>query len=375
MAAMKKTILHVCLSRGCGGLELYPVRVAKVLQERGWQVYCLCLENSPVATKMTELSVKTFQVQSKGDALKKIFRIKKWLKQHNIQRVHCHKSGDILVTACLSLMMPIQVVFTEHMGISGPKKDLFHRLTYRHVKKVLSISQETYRRNIKALPVSPERIEKLWIGVETPVKIEDKAIIRDRFKLNHNDIIIALPGRITRAKGHLNLLVAFKFLTMTKKNIHLLFIGGVDEYRGADPEVVSTLQHYIAEHNLQEKVTFTNYTDDVFSIINAVDIVCIPSKNEAFGLTVVESMAARKAVVAANTGGIPEVLADAGILVDPENPQMIAISLEKLVDDAAFRDKLAEQAGQRFLKEFRMDAHVDKLEQIYYYTCVPGTKQ
>ena len=159
---------------------------------------------------------------------------------------------------------------------------------------------------------------------------------------------------------------------MTKKNVHLLFIGGIDEYHGADLEVVSTLQHYIAEHNLQEKVTFTNYTNDVFSIINAADIICIPSKNEAFGLTVIESMAANKAIVASNSGGIPEVLADAGVLVDPENPQMIAISLEKLVDDPDFRDKLADQAGRRFQQEFRMDIHADKLEHIYKIL-VPGT--
>ena len=61
----------MCLSRGCGGLELYPVRVAKAFQKKGWQVYSLCLEGSPVAKMMADLSVETFQVHSKSDALKK----------------------------------------------------------------------------------------------------------------------------------------------------------------------------------------------------------------------------------------------------------------------------------------------------------------
>ena len=79
------------------------------------------------------------------------------------------------------------------------------------LKKYYQLVRKRNRRNVKALPVKHERIEKLWIGVEAPTHVENKDTIRNRFKLNSNDTIIALPGRITQAKGHLNLLIAFKF--------------------------------------------------------------------------------------------------------------------------------------------------------------------
>lgn len=50
-------------------------------------------------------------------------------------------------------------------------------------------------------------------------------------------------------------------------------------------------------------------------MLSLMDIVCIPSYNEAFGLTVIKAMAAGNAIIGANTGAIPEVLGDAGLFI------------------------------------------------------------
>src|SRR5207247_4853583 len=60
-----------------------------------------------------------------------------------------------------------------------------------------------------------------------------------------------------------------------------------------------------------------------------------PSFEEGFGLPVLEAMTLGVPVIAANRGALPEVLGDAGLVVDPEQPAQLASALERMIDDGA----------------------------------------
>lgn len=173
MVSKQPSILHICLSLGAGGLEAYPAKVGKEFLSLGYKVYGLCLSDSWVEGAMKESGFETFSVDSKKSLLlSKIPSLLKWLKENNVEIIHCHRSGDILVAAILDSIKSFKVYFTEHMGAKRPKKSLFHRWAYSHVDQVLSISNETYQRNLKALPVVPEKIAKLWLGTYIPNQVE-----------------------------------------------------------------------------------------------------------------------------------------------------------------------------------------------------------
>ncbi|MGL5661667.1 MAG: glycosyltransferase, partial [Aeromonas sp.] len=92
-----------------------------------------------------------------------------------------------------------------------------------------------------------------------------------------------------------------------------------------------------------------------------MDVVAIPSHNEAFGLTVIEAMAAGKAIVGANTGAIPEVLAGVGLTADPHQATELAAQLRKLLRDSQLRTELGQQARRRAEQVFSMNHHLDAL--------------
>ena len=78
-------------------------------------------------------------------------------------------------------------------------------------------------------------------------------------------------------------------------------------------------------------------------------------------------MAARKAVVATNVGGIPETLRDGdnGLLVPPRDEQALARALARLLGDAALRDRLAERARATIEQQYSTEVVCGQLSAIY----------
>lgn len=367
----KQNILHICLSHGWGGLEMYPLRIGKEFLNKGHNVYGLCLANSRVAEGMQEAGINTFEVENKKHLLFQLIKLNRWLKENSIDVIHCHKSGDVVIAALLDTFSSRKTIFTEHMGVTRPKKDLYHRWVYSHVDQVISISDETYNRNIKALPVPLNKIQRLWLGTEMYTPIESKEeikTIKEDLSIPINAEVVGVTGRIARGKGQGELLSAFISLEQQYPNLHLLIVGGLTVEQGSENEFVTQLQTTVKEHNLEHRVHFSGFRSDTKRMYAAMDIVCLPCHHEAFGLTVIEAMAAKKAIVGANTGALPEILEDTAQLCNPLAPNEIADSIEHYINNPQVRHQTAEKAYTRATNEFSMQAHINKLSSIYSMT-------
>jgi len=366
----KPAILHICLSQGWGGLEMYPIRTGKAFLERGYKVYGLCTAGTQVADGMRDAGLETFEVSSKGQLLvSQLLKLNKWLNQRNVEIVHCHKSGDILISALLGVLTRRKTFFTEHMGVTRPKTDIYHKWAYSHVDQIFSISNETYKRNLKALPISENKITRLWLGTDIPEQpiddLNEISSIKLELKIPENSTIIGNLGRVCSGKGQMELLEAFHLLQADYPNIRLLLVGGLDVSEGSDNEFVAKLKARIKELGLTQRVHLAGFREDTVRMLAAMDIVCLPNHNEAFGLTAIEAMAARKAIVGANTGAFPEILEHVGLLSNPLDPREISSQIEKYLQSPELVEGNAKLAFKRAQTEFSMASHISKLEQFY----------
>jgi glycosyltransferase involved in cell wall biosynthesis len=97
------------------------------------------------------------------------------------------------------------------------------------------------------------------------------------------------------------------------------------------------------------------------------DIFCHPSSQETFGFVYLEAMKLGKPIVAARAGAAPEVVADAGILVEPENPAAFADGLRQLIESPQQRKQLGEigrQRAQRYTHANMIDGYEATIERI-----------
>jgi glycosyltransferase involved in cell wall biosynthesis len=89
-----------------------------------------------------------------------------------------------------------------------------------------------------------------------------------------------------------------------------------------------------------------------------------PSFEEGFGLPVLEAMTLGVPVIAANRGALPEVLGDAGAVVDPERPEQLASAIERMIDDEAFAAACAAKGALR-ARQFRWDLTARRIYEAY----------
>jgi glycosyltransferase involved in cell wall biosynthesis len=109
----------------------------------------------------------------------------------------------------------------------------------------------------------------------------------------------------------------------------------------------------LARPPLAGKATHLGYVNDAEreALYKGASLLVLPSFNEGFGLPVLEAMTVGVPVVASARGALPEVLGDAGLLVDPDDPEALAAAMERMVTDTALA-RLSIARGLRRKRQF-----------------------
>ncbi|KGE78669.1 glycosyl transferase family 1 [Halomonas salina] len=372
--ALRPKVMQLCLSNGWGGLEMYPARIIPELARQGWEAHGLALEGSRVAASLEAAGVTPLTVPSRGQALWRVGRILAYLKAHGIEVIHCHKSSDLRLGALLATLRPgLRLFFTDHMGVTRPKRDFYHRWAYGRVTRLFSISEATRARNLAAFPLPAERIRRLYLGIDPAPYVErladdERDTLRGELGVPEGAVAIGLPGRITPGKGQRVWVEALASLAENRPDSawHGVMIGGLTAEEGSNAAFVEALRERVEALGLGARLTFAGFRADLPRCLQALDVVCTPSRNEAFGLTVIEAMAAGRPVVGASSGAIPELVSpDTGRLADPESPEAWAAALAELVDDGALRERLGAAGRARVLEDFTLAGHVEALVAEY----------
>lgn len=106
---------------------------------------------------------------------------------------------------------------------------------------------------------------------------------------------------------------------------------------------------------------------DIWKLMAAVDIVAVPSRwPDPLPRTVMEAMAAGRPVVGYRTGGVPEMIVDGetGLLVEPDDVDGLARTIERLAGDPDLRRRFGAAAAERARGDFSLQAHLDRMEGI-----------
>jgi len=156
----------------------------------------------------------------------------------------------------------------------------------------------------------------------------DAGRVKERFGFHPLDPLILFFGRVAYQKGPDLLLEAVPSIIREFFNTRFIFAGSGDMI-----EHLKGRAHYLG---VGDKVCVIGYVDNKtkLDLLKAVDIVCIPSRNEPFGIVTLEAWASGKPVVAADVGGPSEIIDNfrTGVKVNL-TPESIAWGLKYLLGD------------------------------------------
>jgi glycosyltransferase involved in cell wall biosynthesis len=227
---------------------------------------------------------------------------------------------------------------------------------------MIAVSEFIRQILVRQFQVSPQRVKTIHNGVDPArfagVLPEEASQFRHRHGARPEEVVVSLVGRISRAKGHYDLVNALEQLP--KRLNYRCFVVGEGKQR-------KPLEKLVRVHGLGDKVTFCGYQANIPVVMAASDIVLLPSHREPFGLTIVEAMLSRRTVLASNLGGIPEIVTDNedGVLFESRNAADLAKSIERLVSDRELRLRLAEQGYKTAVDRFLLSKMIDETEKYY----------
>jgi glycosyltransferase involved in cell wall biosynthesis len=262
----------------------------------------------------------------------------------------------------------VPIILSKRVGSYVSKKDVFHRLTYAHVSRVLAISEVIHRNVLDTTPMTPDRVLTLHDAIDTdlfsPHRV-DRYQVRREFGFPDDMTIVGFVGRFSPGKGHEEFLEAAKSLARKYTNTHFLVVGEASHGEQRYEQKIRTLAISLG---LERVLTFAGYRKDIPEVMAAFDIFAFPSHAESFGVVLIEAMAMERPVVSTNCDGVLDIVVDrvTGFYVHPRNPEELATAIAQLIDNPSLREQMG-HAGRRRVEElFDQRKQMNRVEELYY---------
>jgi glycosyltransferase involved in cell wall biosynthesis len=357
-------VLELCLSTGVGGLELYAVRTAIQLKVRNIECVAVTGRDTMTAERMRQNDVLTFEFDKSNRYLPWFSsgRLARLIDEQQVDVIHMHWAKDLTlaVLAKLKARRSVKLVYTRQMMITRPKRDIYHRALYRHVDLFLTITEQLRELAQQYLPMPNNAIRTLYYGVEVPPALseQERLALRQSLHVPNNSFAIGMVGRIEEGKGQHLLMQAVHELVQQGNAVHATVIGPAMNAR-----YEAKLKEQVKERGLNNAIHFYGSHPNPVEIMSAFDVVVLATKQETFGLVLIEAMRNGVAVIGTRAGGVPEIIDEGitGLMFAPENSQELTEKLSALVNDKSLCKKLAQAGKEKADRLFDQGQHYQQL--------------
>jgi glycosyltransferase involved in cell wall biosynthesis len=358
-------ILQICSASEFGGGEVHVADLVRALASRGHAVYMVVRPNSPLRTPLAGVIASWHELPLKNSLDVYSSRaIADLIEKHGINIVHAHVGRDFLVAALACRRAAnCKLVLTRHHYLPL-KKNPVYRWLLGSAAAFIAVSETVRESLIERLALDPERVHVIpnWIDTSRFQPIErEKA--RAMFQIKAN-LAVACIGQITPEKGQEEFIRAAGQVCRTRSDIEFLIAGE----ENSESQSFTRRLHQVAETmGIQDRVRFMGFVEYIPQLLSAVDVVVVPSWDEGFSLVTIEAMAARRAVLASNAGGIAGIVQENvnGLLFPPQDANAMAEKMKWLLADAPLRERLAGHGQRDVYERFSRDKVIDQIEALY----------
>ncbi len=297
----------------------------------------------------------------------------KLLKRLHCDIVHCHNVHTSPLIACRLAGVPIRVWSKLSMSPFYEKGILptgIHRLSPSiHVSgmlacRILALSRAV-RDELVQQGVPMRKIRIVPVSVDTQLYANTSPDgIREKLGLTGRHTVVTSVGHAVPVKGWDTLIHSFARVVQTMPYARLLLVGSMTS--GEEVSFGAFLKSLVAELDLGDKVFFLGQRRDIPQILRASDVFAFPSRSEGMASALAEALATGLPCVAAQVGGIPDVIIHGhnGLLFKREDAGALADQLIMLMRDEAMRQRL-KQGTVPSARRFDIDHVTQQVLDIY----------
>jgi len=302
--------------------------------------------------------------------LRSLHSIRHTLRELGPALVHTHtsKAGFIGRLAAHQAGVPV-VIHTMHEPPHNAVRNPLLRQAYIHLERraaawadsITTVSHANQAEIERTSLVPPGKLRLIPLGIELEKyrAVKSPREVRQLLGISERTPLLGTVGRLEIAKGQCYLLEAMPLILEQVPTAMLVMVGEGRQRKD--------LETRIRKLGISGQVLMTGFRDDLYDILNAIDLFVLPSLWEGLGMVLLEAMAFKKPVVASRVGGVTDVVDNGvnGLLVPPRDPAALAGAVIELLKEPARRVLMGEQGRNKVQTRFRREHFHREMLALY----------
>lgn len=369
MSSKKIRILQTIRQGQIGGGESHLLSLVENLDRNRFEPVVLSFTDGPMVDRLKQMGVQTEVIfTEKPFDISKWKKVKQFIQQNDISLVHAHgtRANSNVFWATRKLKLPL--VYTIH-GWS------FHDDQQPLIRKIRVMGEQllTNRSDVNiSVSASNQQTGKKYFPKFNSVVInngiDQKKFdpsrsfknIRQELNIAEDATLLLFVARFIHQKQPLKLIEAFAKAQQQNPKLKLLMVGDGDQK--------ATALQMVKDLNIENKVIFQPFRQDVPDVLKAADIFILPSLWEGLPIGLLEAMAMGKAIIGTQVDGTSEVIRDNenGVLISTDGLEgNLAKAIVGLAADSELRRRLGEAARNTVSASFSAGNMTREIEGIY----------
>jgi glycosyltransferase involved in cell wall biosynthesis len=356
----RRPVLHLQKVAGISGSEAHLLSLLPRLRDRGWDVRMLMLhENEPgawdfaAALRARGVPLDAIPLRADVDPIA-FLRLVAYLVRLRPEILHTHLVHADAYGLLAGTAARVPVRFSTKHGFNEFREAPYFGVADRafaslaHVHIAISRGLARYLEDVEGF--DGESFEIVHYGIDP-----------NGAPSPYDDVVPRLlcVGRLIPIKGHIVLLRAFAEARRTLPDLRLDIAG-----RGP---LEPALRALARELDIADAITFLGHVSPVQTAIERAAVVVVPSMGEGFGMVALEAMERARPVIAAEIGGLGELVRDGetGLLVPAGEAEPLRDAIVRLAGDLPLAQRLGEAGRRRALSRFLQTTCTERTELLY----------
>ena len=366
-------ILFLIRSLEAGGAEKQLCDLVKCLDKRKYDIYVVTFYDGGKFRHelegIHEIHLTSLGKKKRWDLLPLFWRFFVLVKKIHPQILHGYLDMSNLLCLLVGKLSGVKVVWSMHSSYVDFSKYywtdswLFKILVWlSKIPDLIIINSYAGKKYFIKSGYTPKNIVVINNGFDTRKFRPDQKAgerLRTHWKISNEQILIGLVGRLDPIKDHPTFIKACAIVAKKNSLARFVCIGGGDEtYKGE-------LLKQVEEYGLSKKFTWSGHMDDMATVYNSLDVLCLSSYGEGFPNVVGEAMACGIPVVVTNVGDAAEIVGDTGKVVAVGDYKQLA---KELIHFAAMPKadlkNLGIKSRERIKQKYSLEFMVANTEKI-----------